>query len=548
MNHQKRWQDTEYIHLHYANYLARNANSEAQIKNIFLNQQAIIQHKTPTQVNVSETVRADLEDILNYFVNPQGHIYRSDTGDIILTEDKAQELVKRLDKQLSNDQKFQIANYSLGSGSYSQPFFNAMGKCRDSLNSIKKATENFNEDAVVTIQKIEAVVSSIEKYFATGRKKAISGNPEFKQALLQVINIWRDFLKNNAQYNIPKEVQTQCEQSINIGQIASQNYGNFLQALGALINGWYGYGSKQGGGLMEEYLVNAVNYLEYDAINQVYSLIDAELADVKLKKTHTGAIAGYAGTNNITKNFSDEAIRTIRNVTTKQNKAGIAFNTIATQQKVDVNIQFGNESIGTNIKSYSSFISDSPSAAYTGYIGLMSPSHLIDILDKDYIIANHYFNVITQHADSEPNSNIILEAHKTVKMMIMLHALVGGKYRNINGTSGYEQEASLFIVRQKKAGGKHKVYFISEILNRMIQHYFNNPGLQNYQTMITGYDTLDGKQVPLSPSWQSEPWSEYYGEPRMARFLSHIHAASVGVAIPKRLIWDYGFEKGAKFI
>lgn len=132
----------------------------------------------------------------------------------------------------------------------------------------------------------------------------------------------------------------------------------------------------------------------------------------------------------------------------------ISYKTNASQKKVNVDLMIG----GASVKSYNL------KGDYTTKVGisLVSQTNLLTILLQYPVFANHYLNVAGVNS-THSSSGLLYQANAALKQLVFLTAISGALYKDAGNFADY------FIVKDKSTG-KHSVYLISDLLEKVMRN------------------------------------------------------------------------------
>ena len=206
-------------------------------------------------------------------------------------------------------------------------------------------------------------------------------------------------------------------------------------------------------GQLEEYIVAAISGVLENKIN----LCEADLIKdfiINRASTAMNRNSNVILQSSITADLKDLFNTQVMKGTSYKfsgTKDNIGWYTTATQDKVDVGLSVG----GASIKSYNL------EGDYSTKVGisLVSQTNLLTILLQSPVFANHYLN-ITGINETHGSSNLLYAANNALKELVFITAISGSLNKDTNNFADY------FIIRDK-ASGKHSVYLISDLLERI---------------------------------------------------------------------------------
>lgn len=133
-----------------------------------------------------------------------------------------------------------------------------------------------------------------------------------------------------------------------------------------------------------------------------------------------------------------------------------------TADKVDVHFELPSGVINASMKNVN--------LSNQKKINILSGSSTANFAQDYALFTNHYLNVTANIGRPDrPNSNVLMLAHNTFKLTLALHALMGGVIVQEKGASGLSrsESADVFIVNNNAQRGQFKVYFISDIIQKV---------------------------------------------------------------------------------
>lgn len=133
-----------------------------------------------------------------------------------------------------------------------------------------------------------------------------------------------------------------------------------------------------------------------------------------------------------------------------------------TADKVDVHFELPSGVINASMKNVN--------LSNQKKINILSGSSTANFTQDYALFTNHYLNVTANIGRPDrPNSNVLMLAHNTFKLTLALHALMGGVIVQEKGASGLSrsESADVFIVNNNAQRGQFKVYFISDIIQKV---------------------------------------------------------------------------------
>lgn len=205
----------------------------------------------------------------------------------------------------------------------------------------------------------------------------------------------------------------------------------------------------------------------------------------------------------------------------KDKNTGNYFTTRFTQDKVDIEVEFGGENILGSVKNYN--------LANTEFedIHLLSGRSVLALVQEYGDFINHFLNITAEHEDSEDteHSKILDQAMFIMKLTILLKALQGAVFaKDRNGQIGNTAAVDVFIVNDTSVG-KYKVYSINEVLNAIEQ---------NIDLLKTG-DFDEMSRLSNDPVDLNEGLNMADARVRISNLLAQLHSMSLQVSIDRQI-------------
>lgn len=134
------------------------------------------------------------------------------------------------------------------------------------------------------------------------------------------------------------------------------------------------------------------------------------------------------------------------------------FTVNLTEDKVDATLYFkGFENINTSIKNYN---------LSTGFdhLKLLEGKNLLGLVQDYSYFINHFLNIVGTHTDTNFSLNDVNKMHEAMKITAFVKAISGGVFTD----KGYSEKVDLFIVNDNSTNEGYKVYYLSELLDKII--------------------------------------------------------------------------------
>ena len=529
----------DYIFLNYFNYLKQPwVNNQPTYHLIKYEKKIKEQYFKEKQINYDN--KQNLEQALNSLFAPNGQSAFS--GNIGLSKEAAEYVFNIIETYL--DQHYAGARFSKDNlQAYTNKWHKEIesAKIQDKFNKINTLANNrfsFIEEKIKTLSTLLTYINF--------------NHPSAGTEIKNVIKQWKA-ITNVIGSGDKMIIKTKKQLDVKYKGL-SQDFLNFRQAYNNLIDSFY-VNSQEITGKIGELAVAAVDYvLKYGITSTVDTAIKTIVSstlvgDVKTykgrddlfiatsqKNIYSSILEPFAALNSnisfspFTKLNQEAAFMRNKQLIRKQ-PAGFAFNAIATDDKVDVNFEFGNEEIKASVKNYSLDYLGDKGKPWLNNMKLLSGAHLEDLIAKDKQIVRHYLNITANHSPSFNLQGPLELAHETMKYLIVARAAAGGGSRT--KTTRYspvkwQDQANVMIVNNNSGTtGQFSVLYMSDVINAALDSINS--------INIKGYPENNKFQHDIG-NWRNEPWSWYYGRPRILRIYRQMHAMNISVSIPKEII------------
>ena len=211
-------------------------------------------------------------------------------------------------------------------------------------------------------------------------------------------------------------------------------------------------------GAFGELIIKASNYVLNKKANASVADILRVLEKTKPSRSKKGVdsinISSYAS------NFNTELTALRDKDGVKKKFQGDGYTIRPTEDKVDATLQVQGIDVKASIKNYN--LSDKD------YITLEKGVNLLKFA-QDYIdFTNHFLNIVGTRrsisGEQNPAEADIALMHRAMKTTALVKALAGG----VITSTGRNEAADVLIVNDNSKNGYYKVYFISEILENVL--------------------------------------------------------------------------------
>lgn len=498
-----------YVHLYYKNYLKYSINTPESgneetpnIQKIFEEQTNLIYKNSKSK---KENIKVqELEDLLNFYFNPNKNT--------------------KLTPEEENIKK------------YSPYLIDAV---RESLG---KAANKININQKLAAEAINGRYDSILKQanydFVNYYKRELNERDQiYKSSISRLINELlglRDKIGSNQSVNakeLSKRIKTLADRweeikKENIGKWIqvknSKNNKTFFDELNELLGELSLANVTQAGGVIGELgtigITALANIQTGKEVNNVVQYLEEEMS--KRIKGQDRSKKGLSLTNFDTDYVNLDQVVAGTNYI-KDKNTGNYFTTRFTQNKVDIEVEFGGENILGSVKNYN--------LANTKFedIHLLSGRSVLALVQEYGDFINHFLNIVAEHEDNEDaeHSKILDQAIFVMRLTILLKALQGAVFaKDRNGQIGNTTTVDVFIINDTSIG-RYKVYSINEILNA-IEH--------NIGFLKTGdFDKMS--RLSNEPVDLNEGLNMADARVRISNLLAQLHSMSLEVSIDRQV-------------
>lgn len=232
------------------------------------------------------------------------------------------------------------------------------------------------------------------------------------------------------------------------------------------------------------------------------------------------SVVGSIKSNNIyiTDNFASGVdMDTVFNIpkTKHISKNGIGWQVnLKTQGKIDVAMQINDEAYLASVKSYNlsnaGKLNTKNKQQYA--LTLVKGTPLLYLLQNDGYFVNHYLNQTVDTIESR-YKNVIKQANKVMKELIILRSLAGGGQQSNSKTSGVM--ANLFIVNDKSGIGGIRIMSTPMVLEQLIAY--------------NGLDQVNISNFNLNKTWDNS-WGSS-ANARITKLISQLYQTKINASI-----------------
>lgn len=447
----------EYIHYNYENYKRyglgktegdRSAPWAASNFDNFTNQ---IHSQILTIAKKKSTVKrvAELEAALNYFATNSGK-----TLDAEVTQEQIKALEQVLELWWSKKGWRALeVNFNKATGTLEQYQGVDIQKAKSVARSkagTRKATDNNTGDPRFSLKTLLARYGNTKKVVQQAIQRTNLNSDKKNELLVKLKNLKQEWktLSNQLELKGKQHGYIQSTPELMNFQQHMVELARLCQCLQAetLFEGVLGEGIVAASSMLANGKVDrTVDELVTDLSN---SVIGDQRNSAGINGMRIGRIASHIMKDNMKEHTSYHQTGSVA-----ENNLRYETKT-ATQNKVDVMLDIG----GVSVKNYN-FI-----ASKKYGVSLVSDAKLSDILLQYPDFANHYANVTGWNLSHKTDS-LTFAANKAAKSLILLTAF--------SGMQGKDSVFAQFFVINDKVTGKWRVFFISDLIERIMKDWTN---------------------------------------------------------------------------
>ena len=501
-----------YVHLYYKNYLKYSLNTPESGKEETPDVQEIFKEQTDLIYENSKSKKEnikikELEDLLNFYFNPNKNIKLTPEEENI--KKYSPYLIDAIKKSLSKAGNKIKVTQELAAEAINGKYDKILKQA--DYNFIKYYKKELNERDQVYKSSITRLINELLGL----REKIASKRSAEAKELLERLNKLNDDWTKIKMENKGKWIQVKN----------SENNKTFFDELNKLLGELSLANVTQAGGMIGELgtigITALANIQTGKEINNVVQYLEEEMS--KRVKGQDRSKKGLLLTNfdtdyvNLNQVVSDTSY-------IKDEKTGNYFSTKFTQDKVDIEVEFGGENILGSVKNYN--------LANTEFedIHLLSGRSVLALVQEYGDFINHFLNIAAEHEDSEDaeHSKFLDQAIFIMKLTILLKALQGAVFaKDRNGQIGNTAAVDVFIVNDTSVG-KYKVYSINEVLNAIEQ---------NINLLKTG-DFDEMSRLSNDPVDLNEGLNMADARVRISNLLAQLHSMSLQVSIDRQIFTE----------
>ena len=515
-----------YVHLNYKNYLKYSLNTPESGKEETPNIQKIFNQQTEAIYENSKIKKEnikiqELEDLLNFYFNPNKNTKLTSEEENI--KKYSPYLIDAVKKSLGKAGNKIEVTQELAAKAITGDYDDILKQA--DYNFIKYYKKELNERDQVHKSSITRLINELLRLRG---EKIVSNQTKKAKELLEKLNKLDEEWTRIKTENKGKWIQVKN----------SENNKTFFDELNNLLGELSLANVTQAGGMIGELGVVGITALANiqtgKEVNNIVQYLEEEMS--KHVKGQDRSKKGLS-----VENFDVEHYVNLDQVVSgtsyiKDEKTGNYFTTKFTQDKVDIEVEFGGEKILGSVKNYN--------LANTKFedIHLLSGRSVLALVQKYGDFVNHFLNIAAEHEDNEgaKHGDFLDKAIIIMKLTILLKALQGVVYaKDRNGQAGNTAAADVFIVNDTSVG-KYKVYSINEILDAIgnIDDFletgnFNKIG-SNIDLLKTG-DFDEMSRLSNDPVDLNEGLNMADARVRISNLLAQLHSMSLQVSIDRQV-------------
>lgn len=500
----------DYVHWRYSNYLSNgltvNKGGGAEPINIF-NKQRIMLLNSLKEAKHDEGTREQLERQINFFFDP--------TPAVLHTGFTPQQManIKQFLDSLVNKTISSLRPKALGKAGYDRDTLNTHGTGGGSITLDDGSTESWarirksksfrdaggNTTYYAVDRRIKQLCAQRDKLNAIASKSAsdisfINGVDQLMRDYESLADEVSKMVEQETSGNVKGHFYMSGTQTAGIRSTKFSIDNTFANRLQDLIDMTISVTDTELKGILGEVVPVVSQWAWSNFQDKSYAEIQEVMAGLDMNTT-IDLFSQKAGVGQQTSKKITMASKVIStggvsgNTQVQLGKAKL--NTSYTQDKVDIALDLdGGETINASVKNVN--------LASGHNIGLLSGSNIVNFVQDYPTFANHYLNVtgnIGRGSDRAPGS-AVKAAHEALKLTIALHAFAGGLWsEDRQGNVGKTAMAELFIVNDSSGHGHYKVYYISDLLEKVSKNLnyikLDIPMTHNNDWLGPHYNSLD---------------------------------------------------------
>lgn len=501
-----------YVHLYYKNYLKYSLNTPESGNEETPNIQKIFEEQTNLIYKNSKSKKEnikikELEDLLNFYFNPNKNTKLTPEEENI--KKYSPYLIDAVKESLGKAANKININQKLAAEAINGRYDSILKQANyDFVNYYKR---ELNERDQVYKSSMTRLINELLEL----REKIASNQSKNAKELSEKIKVFVDQWEEIKKSNIGKWVQVKN----------SKNNKTFFDELNKFLSELSLANVTQAGGIIGELgtigITALANIQTGKEVNNVVQYLKEEMS--KRIKGQDRSKKGLLLTNFDTDYVNlDQVVQGTNYI--KDKNTGNYFTTRFTQDKVDIEVEFGGEKILGSVKNYN--------LANTKFedIHLLSGRSVLALVQEYGDFVNHFLNIAAEHEDNEDaeHSKILDKAIFVMKLTILLKALQGAVYaKDRNGQTGNTAMVDVFIVNDTSVG-KYKVYSINEILD----------AIENKISFLKTGDFDEISRLSNDPVDLNEGLNMADARIRISNLLAQLHSMSLQVSIDRQIFTE----------
>lgn len=467
----------DYIHYKFSNYRANGVSvydgKAANPTQVFKNQKNAILQSLPKRSSANKsTIKATLEQQLNFFFDPTAK-------GTINTGYTAQEITD-IQKMIISMCQSAISGLSSASVNYdSLSVIGGAGTLSAEIADLDKLTRRFasegkNTNRGAIYRKLQALINHRDTLLSSSNandKAFINAVNQLQTEYNSLIADIESRLSRDASGNIMVATGYGSHKGIKTGgtfkfdgNTNGISHQNFIQRIQALLEMSKKTTNGNLQGALGEFVPAASQYIYKMTLQKG---VQDCLADLGSNMSyHIDVIKGsITGDVRSRKAIDSSKVLSKRGSGIETTIGDIKVSTGATQDKVDIVVDIpDNQTINASVKNYN--------LGKHGSIGILKGTSSLKYLQQYPYFTNHYLNITANIGRDDPApSSLIQQAHDMAKMTLVLHALTGSVWgQQSDGSFGKSAQAEILIVNDTSGKQHFKVYFMSDILDRIVKN------------------------------------------------------------------------------
>lgn len=467
----------DYIHYKFSNYRGNgvtvDGGKSANPTQVFKNQKNAILESLPKRSAMNKSnIKTALEQQLNFFFDPKA----KGTINMGYSADE----VKQIQQMIIS--MCQSAISGLGSASVNYSNLSATGGSGSlsaeiaDLNNLTRryASEGKNTNRGAIYRKLQALINHRDTLLSSSKLEDRTFVNAVNKLQIEYNDLITDIesrLSRDAMGNIVVATGYGSHKGIKTGgtfkfggSTNGLSHQNFIQTIQTLLDMSKKTTNGNLQGALGEFVPVASQYVYKMTMEKG---LEECLADLGANMSyHIDVIKGkITGDTRSRKTLDSSKVLSKKGSGMETTIGDIKVSAGATQDKVDIVVDIpDNQTINASVKNYN--------LGKHSSIGILKGTSSLKYLQQYPYFTNHYLNITANTGRTDPApASLVQQAHDIAKMTLVLHALSGSVWgEQSDGSFGKSAQAEILVVNDTSSGGNFKVYFMSDILNKIIQN------------------------------------------------------------------------------